>query len=225
MKTYSTTIIGHLQATGGGAAPIVLARISTNRTTASEPVAYLTNDTAELVYAGETYRPFPMALGPLNQKKVGGSGQSAWGIQISNRRRDLAPYLEAGAGAIGNRVTITEGLRDFAGFYAMTTYTVRVNGVELDDQWLKLSLANRDLNAAQFPSGTYRRTFCDLAFGGVKCAFAITQDVPAPLQDCSHLLSGATGCEAHGAFEASVGRPVLHPRNWGGWAGVGGRVR
>ncbi len=91
--------------------------------------------------------------------------------------------------------------------------TIRDLSINQDSISAKLAVYN--LYRTSFPKNRLQRGHCRFGYRSAKCGYNIPVETGG-LPTCDKSLDGPNGCEAHGANEASLGEPVIHPSRFGG---------
>ncbi len=98
-------------------------------------------------------------------------------------------------------------------------FRFRVSSLSMNHEAVTARLSTYNFFAIQFPQDRVARQTCRFVYGGARCGFDVDNWDPglANLGSCGQTLSD---CKARGAYEASIGVEVRHPKRFGGFPGV-----
>lgn len=165
-----------------------------------------------------TWYAFNMTQSPIEWN--GDGDLPSMRLALDNTGRILTTWLDQGEGFIGKRATgylvnaanLGSSPLDYLQFdFVIASAKASRNTVELalepPNYFEQISPVDR-FNAAR----------CRWEHGGAECGYIING--VAAFTTCSKTLGGSNGCIAHGQDEAARNLPVLHPRRFGGYAGI-----
>lgn len=178
---------------------------------------------AEVTHRGQTYRPFPVAIGIQSRDRQGILQEAE--VRISNIGAFVSNFLEAGQ-ILGEKCTVrlvSEEEPDDVAFEAV--YEVLKATVSIDAAVFRL--AHHGLMDSPLPAQLFNRTRCRHRYGRAGCQYntalpnAISGSNPSfDPSTCDLTLDGPNGCRAHGDNEVANGAPRHHPMLWGGFRGI-----
>lgn len=187
-----------------------LYEIEVDNTTLQRPVFSLTDAEMPISFAGVTYEPFPMKQSVIVTDTEG--SLPSVDVTMSNLRRDLVRYLEAGQGMIRRPVLITLVDR---GLLTPSTnrldHPFRVAGAEISNEHLLVRLAEPNGFQEYFPREFIDRDRCGKIFKGKWCLYR------GPETSCPKTYSA---CTNFGNLAVARGYPRLWPRLFGGFPAV-----
>lgn len=175
-------------------------------------VAYLTTNNESVTYNGQTYQPFPVAIPTFSADQTLDAARVE--VTIPDPDQELTRRLKAGeikgqtiAFRLCHLDLLSESpLLSFSGEVVATKRSFRKGIITLvvgSQNFLLRQMGRR-----------WRRLRCDRVYKGPICLYR------GSLTSCDYTLTGANGCEVHGADEASRGVKVYHPQQFGGAPGI-----
>lgn len=179
-------------------------------TTTAQTVFRLVSYPEPVTFDGDTYDPFPMKLGVIEEGSDGDLPR--WDIEISNVTRELAPWFETGAGFLNRevllKITTQKALATAA---AKLELRFRVADAVLTHEAARLTLGPPAWFDRAAIADRVTRNRCRWPFRSEMCGYR------GPELACNFTL---TRCNEIGADEESRGFTRLHPRRYGAFPSV-----
>lgn len=188
---------------------IWLWKIVTDITASATSVIFISSQAEEIVLDGDTYVPFPMKQGGIQQTKD--AELTTVEVTLSNATRQVSTFVETGAGLQGMPVTLKLGKRDMLGSGGALEFDFTVGNVILTQNAAVLSLETPNYFQRISPRDVFSRDRCRLRFKGAVCGYVGTQPVCDKSVPC---------CISIGDDERDNGLTRNHPRRFGGFPGI-----
>lgn len=158
---------------------------------------YLTNNTEEVSFGGNTYSPFPMEINHVSQSIDGDIPEI--NILVSNTDRVIQGYIESLDGAVDRVVTIRivhQG--NLAVDYADLTRNFKIQGTVCTNEWVTFNLGLQSPTQLRFPPLRVMGNHCNWLFKGAECGYT------GETASCDHTL---TTCRSLGRSTTFGGFP------------------
>lgn len=165
-----------------------------------------------------TFSPAPVAFREVGHDTQGTVGSIE--VSISDPSRRAIRYTEYGQGFRGRELDIwAVNVQTLLAhrFVRATIRNVIVSESNQQNAAIVFHAEPPNLNDGEFPRHTVQAWRCDHRFAGERCGFRVTAATPPDLRVCDH---SYRACDEHGSFEASQGRPRLHPDRFGATPGA-----
>jgi lambda family phage minor tail protein L len=201
-----TAIIADLNALSSDSVIAVLLEIEIPAT----PTVRICSNNEDVIFAGNTYLPFPFKLSELSTTAKGAVPE--WQIQIDNTTRAIEQYLQLYDqylkvhGISGNDIALTCYVVNTSDTSEaiMTEYFI-LTSFSTDTQWATFKLGARSPFTMRYPRRRILQNFCAWKFKSVSCGYA------GSVASCDKSLSACRALDNAGRF--------------GGFPGVGKGVR
>ena len=165
----------------------------------------------QIAFGGKTYYPFPVIHTSVVQDGEGNLPQ--FDITLSNVTRELAPYLEIGAGFMHQKCVLQVVHKAYLASASDVAFSTsgRISGCTLSKDTIVFRLEDVNLYDWTVPQEFFTRDRCPFVYKGEYCRYR------GPLATCKRDIPD---CTAHGNEMAGRGYPRLHPGRFGGQPGL-----
>jgi len=213
MRSLGANLIARKNEQHGSDAWLWLVEVTLSRTTAATVVLRLTSFGEPITFAGQTYRPFPFQIAPIEQDDAGKLPEVI--LSLSNATREAAQVVAIGNGMIGRQVEVKLVHRAHLGTGEHLPVTFEVRDISLDDQSVAVRLGLPNYLEEQWPFDQLTRERCRWIYRDpLTCAYN------GSLGACPKTLAA---CAERGDDEITSAKPVMHVRLFGGFPGAGER--
>jgi len=169
----------------------------------------LTSDNVCTEYKGEIYDPYDLEVGELSLSSDGDLPEIS--IDLSNHNQQIAAFVEANDGLIGNIINIK--LINLETPFA-EAYEETLEVIECDiGKRISFTCSYFAISSRGFPGLFYLRDFCRWEFTGAECL--VPASVVNPGETCTKRKEGNLGCEFWGDREVAATLPRQHPNRFG----------
>lgn len=195
-------------------------RLVADVTETATTVLYLVRAREEITLDGDTYYPFPIEIGDFGTNARGDI--PGFTVTASNRTRLLPKYLEMGKGFRGMPATVKLAKKAHLASGPALSIDAVVRSASLEREGVALRCEVANPQRVQVPQRRYSNDICDYAYGDSRCGVKLDAAMAALFPTCPKTQAA---CDERGGAEASLGRPKLHPRRFGGQPGINPRLR
>ncbi len=178
------------------------------------------NYDAVVTFNGYTWYPYEVEIGEQRDDQDGRINEVD--IHLCNVGLLAMPYAELGQ-VFNNYAKLIIVHEDTLGDATAKMETrVVVDAISGDAEKCILTCSLETPLKAQFPAERFFRTRCRFLpeYGSATGRCGYDKTLSGALATCDGSLDGANGCRAHGANESTYGRPVNHPKRFGGFPGI-----
>jgi len=186
-----------------------LYEIELEKTTINRTIARLVNYKAVVSWQSKNWYPFPVGHEAIEEDTEGNLPQL--NLTIANVRRDWVRWLQVSQGMANLLATIHLVHMAHLGTGDGLSQTFQIRGGAATDEAITLTLEMPNYFNIPIPKDIFARNRCRWRFKSGECGYRGSNT------HCTKALFGTDGCIYHGADERANGRPVLHPRNFGGF--------
>lgn len=183
-------------------------------TTSTWRKLYATSHDAQVTWAGNDYKPFPVTHQRISADSAGGLPTIE--VQASNVTREIAAYAWDTRGFSGlpfamhvlHKATLGSG-------DSILSLQLTATSCTIDSLLITARLGAPPWLEYEVPADTYGRNQCQHVYKEeATCRYRGT------LPTCDLSLFGANGCVVHGDDEVANGLPRMHPRLYGGFPAI-----
>lgn len=198
MKVLHATLIAEKNklATTSSWLPLIKVEIS------PEVTLLIVPNPAPIVFDSETYEPFPVEVGEVQQDTKGGLNDVQ--VILSNVDRTVTAFLETYE-VRGRRVLVkyvnTSKLDDPSVFALEEIY--EINGAAVQERTATFVLGHEQVLSHRVPAGRFQRDNCRWIYKTRQCGYTGT------MVTCDQILNGPNGCRAHNNVPRFGGFPLL----------------
>lgn len=216
-RTVSANLITEGQKQHNALPWLWLYEIELDKTVINRTVARLVNYDSEISWQSNTYYPYQITHDEIAQDTEGNLPQLS--LTMANASRAYVRWLEVSQGMANLLVTISLVHLAHIGTGDGLSQTFQIRGGAATDEAISLNLEMPNFYQLPIPKDIYMRNRCRVGFKSTQCGYVGLNT------HCTKALLGDDGCKFHGDDERTNKRPVLHPRNYGGFAAIPRRVR
>ena len=195
-------------------------RIVADVTEVATTVFYLVANNQETKLDGATYYPYPIRMGDFEETSEG--NLPLFEVQLGNPSRLLSPYIEAGKGFRNQRLTAKLAMTAHVDQGPILTIESQIRTVTMTNDGVAFTCEAYNPNDLRVPQARGSSIVCGHEYGGPLCGVVLDATFASTYPTCPKSLAA---CIERGDHEASLGRPRLHPRRFGGFPGVNPQVR
>lgn len=132
------------------------------------PVIRICANNEPITWQYETWTPFPFDIDDMSEDSKG--ELSTLNVKVSNVTRALVPYIEAGNGGLGSKVSLyIVNSKNLASITPEVEETFVVTKVSYNTQWVAFELGSGYPEQSRRPERRLFKNYCQFEYCGVEC--------------------------------------------------------
>jgi lambda family phage minor tail protein L len=180
-------------------------------------VLRLTNNEVGVIFAGDTYSPFPVGFEAFEETSTG--DLPYLNIVVGNVDRMISGYLESHGGLLDRKVIMKiVHESNLSTSTAVIESSLMIRETSVSETSVTFRLSHHPFFEVDLPHQRFYRHRCRFAFKSGECGWDQAESSTTS-SSCDKTLDGPNGCKAHGdLYDIPANRE--HPDRFGGFPGI-----